>query len=276
MLIQLINLDRSPERLRQFTEVNRHLSHVERFPAIDGGQQDIAALIRNGTIEEPALERYTAGNLGLALTQLALWEKAIAAGEVLTVCEDDAIFHRHFERQAPELIARLPADWDIVLWGWNFDAPMMLDLGISFCVVFGEEQHLRQNAEAFQDAPAEPYPMRLLSAFGTFCYSVSAKGARALRDFCLPIRPMELRLLWPEPGNKVLLRPAGRLLNRGIDVMMAIAYPDLRAFVSVPPLVVSKNEHFRSATQRDVFLAEMFRGRGNAGPNPPPNSEPSS
>src|SRR6267154_3422366 len=102
------------------------------------------------------------------------------------------------------------------------------------------------------------------------------KGARALRDFCLPIRPMELRLLWPEPGNKVLLRPAGRLLNRGIDVMMAIAYPNLRAFVSVPPLVISQNEHFRSATQRDVFLAEMFRGRGNAGTNSPPNAERSS
>jgi glycosyl transferase family 25 len=115
MLIQLINLDRSPERLQHFTAVNGHLTNVERFPAIDGGRQDIAALTRNGTIEEAVLERYTAGNLGLALTQLTLWEKAVAAGEVLTVCEDDAIFHRHFERQAPELISRLPADWDIVL-----------------------------------------------------------------------------------------------------------------------------------------------------------------
>jgi hypothetical protein len=58
--------------------------------------------------------------------------------------------------------------------------------------------------------------------------------------------------------------------------MMAIAYPNLRAFVSVPPLVISKNEHFRSATQRDVFLAEMFRGNGNAGTNSPPNAERSS
>ncbi len=85
MLIQLINLDRSPERLQQFTAVNGHLTNVERFPAIDGGRQDVAALIRDGMIEEAALERYTAGNLGLALTQLTLWEKAIAAGEVLTV-----------------------------------------------------------------------------------------------------------------------------------------------------------------------------------------------
>ncbi len=47
MLIQLINLDRSPERLQQFTAVNGHLTNVERFPAIDGGRQDIAALTRN-------------------------------------------------------------------------------------------------------------------------------------------------------------------------------------------------------------------------------------
>src|SRR5258708_18230143 len=80
MLIQLINLDRSPERLQQFTAVNGHLTNVERFPAIDGGRQDIAALTRNGTIEEAVIERYTAGNLGLALTPLTLWEKAIAAG----------------------------------------------------------------------------------------------------------------------------------------------------------------------------------------------------
>src|SRR5260221_3562826 len=94
MLIQLINLDRSPERLQQFTAVNGHLTNVERFPAIDGGRQDVAALTRNGTIEEAVLERYTAGNLGLALTQLTLWEKAIAAGGVVTGCAGDSVVHR--------------------------------------------------------------------------------------------------------------------------------------------------------------------------------------
>ena len=32
----------------------------------------------------------------------------------------------------------------------------------------------------------------------------------------------------------------------------------------------------KKRTKRDVFLAEMFRGRGNAGTNSPPNAERSS
>jgi hypothetical protein len=69
-------------------------------------------------------------------------------------------------------------------------------------------------------------------ALGLPCYSVSPKGARALRDFCLPLRPMQLRL----PGENRFLR------NIGIDCMMAALYPDLQAFASFPPLAVTRNE----------------------------------
>jgi len=44
MQIHLINLDRSPERLTEFTARNRHLTDVTRFTAIDGRHVDRGAL----------------------------------------------------------------------------------------------------------------------------------------------------------------------------------------------------------------------------------------
>src|SRR5262249_55008332 len=100
MQIHLINLDRSSDRLAEFKAANPHLEDVRRFSAIDGHQQNIAALVMRGIFETGVAEGYTPGALGAALSHLALWEEAIATGEALTICEDDAIFNRAFAATA--------------------------------------------------------------------------------------------------------------------------------------------------------------------------------
>lgn len=241
MRIRLINLDRSQERLAEFQAHNAHMQSVERISAIDGGRQDIAALVRDGILDQGIVGTYTQGSIGNALSHLALWDEAIATDRIVTVCEDDAIFHRHFEETAGHVIAELPPDWDFILWGWNFDAELMFDMlpGVSAALCRFDQNRMRQETRKFQEQAVAPKPFRLVRAFGTPCYSMSPKGARNFKAFCFPIRPMMvffpgINRQWP---------------NNGIDIAMNELYPRVNAFVSMPPLVVTTNEPSSSTVQ---------------------------
>lgn len=243
MLIHVLNLDRTPDRLREFLAVNEHLGELARFPAIDGQALDVAALVESGVIEEGVLATYTRGAIGAALSHLALWSRAIDAQEITTICEDDAIFNRHFDDSAQSVMARLPADWDLIAWGWNFDAQIALDFlpGVSVCAVECDQDQMRASAPAFQRQAFSPQPIRLLRSFGAVCYTVSPKGAQALKSLCFPIREMTVVF----PGRNGLRE----LPNIGVDVMMSNAYSLTQSFVAFPPLVITKNERSKSTIQ---------------------------
>ena len=42
-------------------------------------------------------------------------EAALTRDETTTISEDDVIFHSQFEKVAPEVMATLPAEWDLGL-----------------------------------------------------------------------------------------------------------------------------------------------------------------
>src|SRR5215472_8380325 len=156
MQIYLINLDRSIERLAEFAARNRHLTDVTRFTAIDGRQADRGALVARGIIG-PELE-YSDGALGNCLSHLALWERAIAGDKSITLCEDDAIFNRGFERDAAALIDSLAPDWHMIFWGWNFDAGALFELlpGVSSFRAEFDQGQMRTGVEHFQAADVRP------------------------------------------------------------------------------------------------------------------------
>jgi hypothetical protein len=64
-------------------------------------------------------------------------------------------------------------------------------------------------------------------------YSVSPKGARALLDYCLPLRGERLI---PFPGTGVVIK------DTGIDCAVNGAFISMQAFVCVPPLVLHDDE----------------------------------
>jgi glycosyl transferase, family 25 len=243
MPIHLINLDRSTERLAEFRRHNSHLEDVERFSAIDGSKEDMASLVRRGLFEPGVPEAYGAGAVGAALSHLALWTRAIERKETLTVCEDDAIFNHGFVAAAERVIADLPSDWDFILWGWNFDAHLLFELlpGVSPCLCCFDEATMRQGIHAFQHRAIAPQSFKLIRALGIPCYSVSAKGARALKAACFPSARIKVHF----PGLD------RHLPNFGVDVMMNHAFPNLKAFVSFPPLAITPNELKTSTIQAE-------------------------
>jgi glycosyl transferase family 25 len=232
--ISVINLDRSPARLATFLEENRHLKHVERIPAVDGKSISRERLLEHH-IFAAEMPGYSHGAIGCALSHLAQWEAACKHNRILTLAEDDAVFHLDFQAHASRLIASLPIDWDIVLWGWNFDSILAFDLlpGVSQCIGLFNQNGIRENLALYQTTPIQPAPFRLSRALGTVAYSVSPAGAEKLHHHCLPIRDMDAFY----PGlNRTLA-------NRGIDNMMNALYPTVNAFVSFPPLAVTRNDH---------------------------------
>src|ERR1700681_4943930 len=239
MRINVISLERTPERLVEFRKLNAHLKDVTVFKAIDGmalSQDDLAA---RGLIVPPI--HYTPGTLGSMMSHTALWEHAAASGEITTICEDDAIFNLDFERRALEMMATLPDDTDIVYWGWNFDAQTSIELipGMSPCATGFGKNPLPGEVAAFQNCPISPVAYRLVLAFGTGCFTITPHGARRLRQLCLPVKSE----VWEFPEIRL------RIPDNGLDAGMANALPRIKAFCSFPPLVMSLNDPQQSTIQ---------------------------
>jgi len=231
--VHVINLDRSTDRLREFRIVNAHLGSFERFAAIDGAAQSPQELAARGVIAGNL--RYSVGAIGAALSHLRLWEMCAESGAPLTVCEDDAVLHGEFDAASKRLIAGLPPGWDIVLWAWSFQSAVHFELlhGGGSCLAQCDFREMQQHAAKYQETPHAFDLYRLRRAFGAICYTVSAEGARKLRQAALPLRPMTVWVpLTPDP-----------VPNVGIDVVMCSEYDKLAAYVCVPPLALAPQRH---------------------------------
>ena len=242
MRVNVINLDRSADRLAEFMAVNGHLA-ISRFPAVDGEQLDISSLIDRGIFTQPVLEYYSLGAVGCAMSHVALWDLAIESGQNVTLAEDDAIFNPAFEGCANELIKTLPANWDFILWGWNFDDPVCFEMlpGVSHCLARFEVNRMRSNIRSFQEQCVSSRPFKLLWACGIPSYTISPKGACSLKNNLLPLRP--LRIPHPDADNP------SQFATMGIDMALNSIYRHLNAFVCFPPLVITKNEVAKSTIQ---------------------------
>ena len=189
--VHVINPDRSAYRWAEFCSGNHHLSDVERFGALDGGKLDITALVREGVASADVLNTYSLSSLGTAVSHARLWDVTIEQGQALTIAEDDAIFNSHYVSCAADLIGTLPASWDLVLWGWNFDAffcfemlPGVLDLSRS--IRAGSVAHeCGRFPGAAHSVPCFPAGVGFRGAL----LHTHSKGGTGAQERRLPVRP---------------------------------------------------------------------------------------
>jgi GR25 family glycosyltransferase involved in LPS biosynthesis len=250
--IHLINLDRSTDRLAQFNRRNSHLASVVRFSAVDGAQVDRLEMLENGLMLEGC--PYASGTLGCALSHIELWKKAQTDKRPITILEDDAIARFKFEEKVRTLANGLPADWDIVLWGYNFrhvSLKLLVDFGFSKASIHCFAPAKFDDWKSCQAVDYNYSLFRLLNAYGTVGYSVSPTGAAALLNGCLPLRKRAIELA--EPGVSYW--------DTGIDGPMNAVYPSIKAFICIPPLV--EHDHVsisdRKGTDADSRDSETVR-----------------
>ena len=132
--------------------------------------------------------------------------------------------------------------------------------GVSNCFALFEEARMTQSVQAFRQQRLAPRAFRLQMAWGIPCYSVSAKGVRALASRLLPFRPMVISrpIRFRQPGMP------DDFLIRGLDGAFNTIYADISAFVCFPPLVIVRNEHAKSTIQAKG--AETVPARATANP----------
>lgn len=236
MDIHVISLNRTPDRLRYFVRVNGHLPRLNHLPAVDGALLHRDDAMLRGVIEPDV--PYPAGSIGCLLSHRTFWDLVIERDTPMTVCEDDAVFNKRFDRDSTQVISSLPADWHFCLWGYNFDAHLMFDFipGVSVCLAQFDQATMRASLEQFRSAEINPRAFRLIQASGTMAYSISPSGARILREVCLPVRNTPVYF----PGFQ------NWIPNVGPDVTLSAVYRNIRAFVSFPPLVVTPHDQIAS------------------------------
>ena len=226
--VHVINLDRSIDRFAKFKERNSNLESMLRVSAVDGALVNREELVTDGTISENL--SYLPGSLGCALSHVDLWKKALSQNRIVTIMEDDVICSQTFRSESAQIVSRLPEEWDIILWGYNFYPLFMwLDIGVSKVKLESyDRRFVLSNCEKFQLERFSSTAVKIAHVFGTMAYSISPKGARQLLDRCLPLSERFLSF----PGTGVVIK------DTGIDCPMCAAYPSMQAFVCIPPLVI--------------------------------------
>ncbi|HEX3837552.1 MAG TPA: glycosyltransferase family 25 protein [Steroidobacteraceae bacterium] len=227
----VVNLESRPDRLERFTTVNSFLSDAERLPAVNGHAVNRARMLEVGLIA-PTLE-CTPGALGCALSHVVAWQRAVTDNKPVTIFEDDAVVHAGFQTLAPQVISQLPQAWDIISWGWNFDAPLVIELlpGVGSGAIHCNQDMLRKNLNQFQALALQPRPVRMLAFCGTLGYTVSPRGAGKLIGGCIPLSPL--------PG--LIDRRTGKGYY-GIDLAMSALCQHMHAYACIPPLTVTPND----------------------------------
>jgi glycosyl transferase, family 25 len=230
--IRVISLARQQQRRADFLRRNAHVPY-NFFDAVDSHTLS-AEQIRSSGLFAPELDRtYNAHSYAAAMSHWHLWNEAAASDATTTIAEDDALFRHDFEARSETLLAALPGDWDLVLWGWNFDSVLCIwPIGnVSPAVVLFDEPRLRESPEKFQEVETPVQAFRLERAFGSMAYTLSPAGAAKMLDLCFPQRGYSV---WIPVFDKYLP-------NVGIDVSMNAAYPKIGSFACFPPLAVTPN-----------------------------------
>ena len=205
----LINLDRSPERLAEFRKINAHLSEdFTRLSAVDGRTLDLGVLQGAGLITSDILKTYSTNDLAWAMSHIALWKRGLASGDIITIAEDDAIFHQEFQRHAVEVIAECRHGFPEITVGMELRSVPVTGKCFQGCRSSGGIQEIKSMDAAgqFQSQRLQPFPLKLRWAFGSAsAISVSPNGARRMMAKRLPLRPQVY--LFPEGLRRSRMRP---------------------------------------------------------------------
>jgi glycosyl transferase, family 25 len=230
--IRVISLARQPERRSEFLRRNPHVASTF-LDAVDGHALRIEQIRESGLFLPEVEATYDAHAYGVAMSHWQLWNEAAAGDTPLTIAEDDALFRHDFKARSEAVLAALPADWDFVLWGWNFDSVVCMHAmgdGSPVAMLF-DQPRLRASLDAFQQLASPVQAFRLERAFGLPAYTVSAKGAAKLLPLCFPQRQQSV---WLPVFNR-------SLENIGVDVATNAVYPRTQSFACFPPLAVTPN-----------------------------------
>jgi GR25 family glycosyltransferase involved in LPS biosynthesis len=237
----VINLQRRLDRRERFFATNEQIDGVEFrvVTAVDAECLDVDKVREMGLLADDT--QYRAGHLACALSHRSLHIRCLTENLPILICEDDAVFRHDFATRWRELLTTLPAHWDIVLLGYNFDSTLGLELipGVEqWHGVFDDRPIAEPEIQRFQQARQPVLLAKLIHAFGTLAYALSPRGAAKILRDCFPL------------SRDVITVPG---LHRSfpsysLDCLMNRRYAEWNAYAVFPPLAISPNDKASSDT----------------------------
>jgi len=237
----VISLARSPGRLNDFLSLNDNSTCFTIFDAVDGTQGNLSNIDLGPYFSPDILATYSKGAVGNAMSHIRLWERVANSDAGLNIFEDDAILRKDFKVASEKIIEELSGEADIILWGYNYDFPLYVNVGIAApCVpmVFDQEK-LRAKLSEFVLEGVKPVVLRVSYFAGVCGYFVTPQGARNIISAILPIKYSE--------SNLPLLRKTAR--NIGVDMALSLVSARLKIYACIPSLVATPNLRSASTVQ---------------------------
>lgn len=235
----VISLKRTPHRLQDFRARNEQCGiNLRHFEAIDGAQlneTDIGRIVAKGAIG------YSPGRVGVAMSHLTLSQHCAEQAKAFVVFEDDAVARQDIKAQLITATHQF-SDWDIILLGYNTDAPLELSIApdMLYGGTFSTKHPTAKQLSDFASSNNKVGLHRLHLALGLCGYVIMPKGAQNFSRMCFP---MDNRLV-----HSVSLNYSFR--SYGLDCIMASIFQNLSAFACVAPLAMTPNNFETSLTQK--------------------------
>lgn len=173
----VINLERSPERLKKVTEnLTREGLSFERIPAVDGG--NVTKRVRRENATFLCANFCTNGQFGCGVSHMNVWRRMVRDGiGSALILEDDARIVDGFRAKMDALWAEIPNDFDIVYVGCLVGCDAMGNDSL-LSNLFTGLAPTTQLGNVWKRVSKHVFVPKL--ALGTHCYIVSQKGVRKL------------------------------------------------------------------------------------------------
>jgi glycosyl transferase family 25 len=237
----VISLRRTPERLKRFQQLNQSCSGLIRtVEGIDG--LDLSGALRPcRLIDKSALDHWTPGAIGAALSHLRCWRQCAERGQPMLVVEDDAVLAHDWQAQLNQLCSTPNLCWDVLLLGWNYNSVLHHEdaAGMTSMQLF---EPAYPNLNQIQNILSSDHARklhRLKNAFGLPAYLIHPKAAAYLLKITPPLRSEALKI-----GRGIPV-----VQSSGVDGLLNFSYEEMQSWVVNPPLAVALNDPSSSLTQ---------------------------
>lgn len=239
MRLNVISLPARADRRSQFTAWNaRPGVEIVFVDAVIGSTLSRDDLVQRKLLASDATN-FSPGALGNALSHHKLWTEAAATSAPILVCEDDACLRADFAAHASAALAQLPAEWDIIYFGYNTNATVAVESADGLKALMHFDESVKRTPGYFESfsvtsAPA-PASLSCFQAWGTLAYAISPRGAAKLLQLCFPLNDAADIYMF---GQNRKLKPY--TLDGVIN--LALQRSPVSAHCLFPPLAVSAND----------------------------------
>ena len=237
---QVISLRRSLVRRAAFAQRNGETGlHYVFVDGVDGLQQ-WNAISQSSRVLAAWKSGWSKGAIGSGLSHCLMWRRCLELNRPICVLEDDVLVASDWPQRCYEALDQAPKGTDILLLGWNLDSVLKAEIfpGVTCISLFEPAFPSPTQIRTVLDQQPHRRVVRLEKSLGLPSYVVTTCGAQKLLK--------GLPRFEAEP--LVIGRGIPQVPSMTLDAQMNRLYPDLQAFVVVPPLVFAENDQETSMT----------------------------